>query len=426
MGLQSALTTALTGLQAAETTIDVVGNNVANSQTVGFKESEAIFATQFLQTLSIGSAPSTNSGGTNPRQIGLGVKVAEISPNFTQGTIEISSNPLDVAIQGDGFLIVQSGNGQLYTRNGQLKLNSENEIVTATGQRVLGFGVNDDFELQENLESLIPLSIPLGKERVSQPTSSASFSGVLNPSVDIGATPSISQSIFLGDGSVAQPSATGASFDINDFPSADAPPTASITDTPANDGSPGPGSGVFTYRVVFLDATGEESAYSADYVVDNSTGPGGEILLDNIPTGTGPWVQRRIYRTDINGTTFYPLTTIADNVTTSYLDQTSDGAPFNTQTAMDDELLEPGNYSYFVSYFDPTSQIETRPTPRIGTRTIAAPGGRIRIDLSEVQPPSASFTEVRIYRNTSDDDSQFFANTLGNDSQFGYQLRRQC
>ena len=107
MGLQSALTTALTGLQAAETTIDVVGNNVANSQTVGFKESEAVFATQFLRTISIGSAPGTNSGGTNPRQIGLGVKVAEITPNFTQGTIEISSNPLDLAIQGDGFLIVQ-------------------------------------------------------------------------------------------------------------------------------------------------------------------------------------------------------------------------------------------------------------------------------------------------------------------------------
>lgn len=107
MGLQSAMTTALTGLQAAETTIDVVGNNVANSNTVGFKESDVNFATQFLQTRSVGGAPTTSSGGTNPRQIGLGVKVAEISPDFTQGTIEISSNPLDVAIQGDGFLIVQ-------------------------------------------------------------------------------------------------------------------------------------------------------------------------------------------------------------------------------------------------------------------------------------------------------------------------------
>src|ERR1043165_3388342 len=105
MGLQSAMTTALTGLQAAETTIDVVGNNVANANTVGFKESSVSFATQFLQTQSIGAAPTDSRGGTNPRQVGLGVKVAEITPDFTQGTVQISSNPLDMAIQGDGFFI---------------------------------------------------------------------------------------------------------------------------------------------------------------------------------------------------------------------------------------------------------------------------------------------------------------------------------
>ena len=98
MGLQSAMTTALTGLQAAETTIDVVGNNVANSNTVGFKESNVLFSTQFLQTQSIGSAPSASRGGTNPRQIGLGTKVAAINPDFTQGTIEISAKPAPSAI----------------------------------------------------------------------------------------------------------------------------------------------------------------------------------------------------------------------------------------------------------------------------------------------------------------------------------------
>src|SRR5688572_6315571 len=118
MGLQSALSTALTGMNAAETTIDIAGNNVANSNTVGFKESEAIFSTQFLQTQSLGSAPTANNGGTNPRQTGLGTQVAEISPDFTQGTIEISSNPLDMAIQGDGFFVVQGLQGEtLYTRN---------------------------------------------------------------------------------------------------------------------------------------------------------------------------------------------------------------------------------------------------------------------------------------------------------------------
>src|SRR5918996_441866 len=163
MGLQSAMQTALTGMQAAEATIDVVGNNVANSNTVGFKESNALFATQFMQTQSIGSAPSTASGGTNPRQIGLGVKVAEIAPDFTQGTIEISSNPLDLAIQGDGFFIVAGPGGdgqQFYTRNGQFKTNSANELVTLTGHRVMGYGIDDDFVIQT--AEIVPLTIPSG------------------------------------------------------------------------------------------------------------------------------------------------------------------------------------------------------------------------------------------------------------------------
>ena len=108
MGLASALSTALTGMNAAETTIDVVGNNQANTSTVGFKASEANFATQFLQTRSLGSAPTDTSGGTNPRQIGLGVLTAEITPDFTQGTIEVSNSPSDLAIQGDGFFIVEA------------------------------------------------------------------------------------------------------------------------------------------------------------------------------------------------------------------------------------------------------------------------------------------------------------------------------
>ena len=98
MGLTSALTTALTGLNAAETQIDVIGNNLANSQTVGFKSSDVIFGTQFLQTLSLGAGPSQNSGGINPRQIGLGVQVAEIAANHNRGTIEISSSSSDFSL----------------------------------------------------------------------------------------------------------------------------------------------------------------------------------------------------------------------------------------------------------------------------------------------------------------------------------------
>src|SRR3954471_11587858 len=149
MGLASALTTALTGMQAAETQVDVVGNNLANSQTVGFKASDTIFATQFLQTQSLGSAPTTSDGGTNPRQTGLGTRVAAIAPNFTQGTIEISNSPSDLAIQGDGFFEVQNNDGEaLYSRNGQFSTNADNEIVNTTGQRLLGYGVDTNYQVQ--------------------------------------------------------------------------------------------------------------------------------------------------------------------------------------------------------------------------------------------------------------------------------------
>ena len=124
MGLSSVFSTAVTGIQASETTIDVTGNNVANANTVGFKQSQAEFATQFLQTLSLGAAPSTDNGGTDPRQIGLGVQVAAITPDFKQGTLQISSSPSDLAIQGNGMFIVQgTGGEQLYTRNGKFNTN---------------------------------------------------------------------------------------------------------------------------------------------------------------------------------------------------------------------------------------------------------------------------------------------------------------
>ena len=140
MGLTSALSTALTGMSAAETQIDVIGNNLANSQTVGFKASDTIFATQFLQTLSLGGGPSADNGGTNPRQIGLGVQVSEIAANHTQGTIEISSSASDLAIQGEGFFIVEGADKErLYSRNGIFKLNSEAELVNS--HRTASFGI---------------------------------------------------------------------------------------------------------------------------------------------------------------------------------------------------------------------------------------------------------------------------------------------
>ncbi|MBN2293178.1 MAG: flagellar hook-basal body complex protein, partial [Pirellulales bacterium] len=206
MGLASALSTALTGLTAAETTIDVVGNNLANSNTVGFKSSDAAFASQFLQTMSLGSSPTDTSGGTNPRQTGLGTMVAEVTPNFNQGTVEISSNPLDMAIQGDGFFIAQGAGGEnYYTRNGIFKLNSSNEITTITGNRVMGFGINDDFQIQRT--QLVPLEIRLGGAEVAQATQNVYLEGTLTSAGTEADTAEIIKSGILGDSRFTRPDA---------------------------------------------------------------------------------------------------------------------------------------------------------------------------------------------------------------------------
>ncbi len=253
MGLQSALTTSLTGLQAAEAVIDVVGNNVANSGTVGFKESDVLFANQFLQTQSIGSAPTVSTGGTNPRQIGLGVKVAAINPDFTQGTIQISSNPLDVAIQGDGFLIVEGSQGEkLYTRNGQLQTNSANDIVTATGNRLLGFAVDENFNI-DTTSGLVPLNIPLGNLPVAQATQEANFAGVLSPRLDIGTMPGIITSQALGDISVEFPEfdASGTDpFNSNDVQIISAPNSNASSGVHGGTGTLAAGN--YQYRVTWF------------------------------------------------------------------------------------------------------------------------------------------------------------------------------
>ncbi len=204
MSLASAMSTALTGLSAAETQIGVVGNNLANSNTVGFKASDVLFATQFLQTQSVGSAPTANTGGNNPVQEGLGVQVAEITPNFSQGTISTADSPTDLAIQGDGFFIVQANDGsQQYTRNGTFTTNAQNQLVTGTGNRVLGYGVNNQFQV--NTGELQPLQIPLGTAMVAKATTTATLQGSLTPTGARGQYRGIIQSNVLTDGSMTFP-----------------------------------------------------------------------------------------------------------------------------------------------------------------------------------------------------------------------------
>ncbi|NQU25262.1 MAG: flagellar hook-basal body complex protein [Candidatus Nealsonbacteria bacterium] len=404
MGLQSAMSTALTGLTAAETTIDVVGNNLANSNTVGFKGSEANFATQFLQTQSLGSGPTAGSGGTNPRQIGLGTLVAEITPDFNQGTIEISSNPMDLAIQGDGFFITQGGQGeQLFTRNGIFKLNSDNEIVSITGNRLLGYGIDDQFQVQTT--TLVPIQIPIGSAAVAQATQNVYLEGTLSPTGDLSDTAEIIQTGVLGDALYTAPP-TGTALALSS-----APDVTATAGAGSATGGGLTGGTTYLYRVVFADGTvpplpdvsNTEGTASAN--VTFALGALDDTIdLSNVPTdATGNYSRRHIYRSNDGGTTFNYLGQIGDNVTTTYNDVLSDAAAAANPT-LDTSLLN-GSYSYYVTFFNSLTGIESRPTPVIGPQTAAA----ARIQLRSIPiDGSGQWDRRRVYRNLATDDSTFY------------------
>ncbi len=405
MGLQSAMTTALTGLQASENAIDVIGNNIANSNTVGYKSSDVVFVTQFLRTQSIGSAPNESSGGTNPRQVGLGVKVSQIAPDFSQGTVEISSNQLDLAIQGDGFLVVQGSQGEpLYTRNGQLGLNSENEIVTTGGQKLLGYTTNDDFTLDTS--NVVPLEIPLGAERVAQATSTATFAGVLNPTVAVGNIPGTIESEIFIDGLIEEPDDDPPA--TSSFFSAPAPGAAADVT-----GGGALSAGNYSYRVAWVDANGQETSVSSDWPVTVASG-GNSVDLTGLDVPSSEFVSWRIYRTIAGGADFYQLADVvvpSPSAPGAFTDTISDtDLTTNDPTGPhSDTTIDGGTYNYYVTYYNPSGGgTESLPSDVVGPLAVNEDTGSVRLDLTSLTPPTdPNFTQVRIYRNTSTDSSTF-------------------
>jgi flagellar hook protein FlgE len=125
MGFQQGLS----GLNASSRALDVIGNNIANSQTVGYKTSSSQFADVF--------AASLNGAGSTP--VGIGAKVANVVQQFTQGNVSVTNNPLDTAINGGGFFQMQDTTGStVYSRNGQFQLNKEGYIVNGQGLQLKG------------------------------------------------------------------------------------------------------------------------------------------------------------------------------------------------------------------------------------------------------------------------------------------------
>lgn len=137
--MSQALHTASTGINAGQSQINVIANNVANINTTAFKAANLTFETLYSNNLSYGSAATKDGGGTNPKQIGLGVKVGGITRNFTSGQFVQTGRDTDLMISGSGFFVVQDADGkQYFTRDGVFSLDSAGNLVTQNGFKVVG------------------------------------------------------------------------------------------------------------------------------------------------------------------------------------------------------------------------------------------------------------------------------------------------
>ncbi|MBC24540.1 MAG: hypothetical protein CMJ32_11600 [Phycisphaerae bacterium] len=192
MASTTALFTGLSGLLSNSRQLDVIGNNIANVNTIGFKSSRMSFLPTFSRSLSMGTAPGSNTGGTNPGQVGLGVNVGGTQRNFANGAIGATGINTDMAIEGDGFFIVNMGGAQQYTRAGSFLRNENNDLVTQSGARVMGFAVDEQFNVIEG--ELVPLNIPVGTLTLAEATENIVFSGNLNASGEVGTTGSVHES----------------------------------------------------------------------------------------------------------------------------------------------------------------------------------------------------------------------------------------
>ena len=155
MGFQQGLS----GLNVAAKNLDVIGNNVSNSNTVGFKQSQAQFADVYTAA----------QGGTTTPSIGIGTKVATVAQQFGQGNVSTTSNPLDMAVSGRGFFQLDDNGATKYSRNGQFQLNKDGFIVNAQGHKLTGYQANPQTGVVSS-GSTGPLQLP-SKAITPSPTS---------------------------------------------------------------------------------------------------------------------------------------------------------------------------------------------------------------------------------------------------------------
>jgi flagellar hook protein FlgE len=187
----------ISGLRSHQTMMDVVGNNIANVNTTGYKSSATVFQDVLSQTIQGAGTPQDGRGGTNPAQVGLGVRVAGINTNFAQGASQATGRATDLAIQGDGFFAVRQGNENVYTRSGSFNFDANGSLVTSSGAIVQGWLAQDGVVNPNG--PLEDIRLPIGQTLPPQQTANVRLGGNLPAGYDAAAPTVVSPGITVYD-----------------------------------------------------------------------------------------------------------------------------------------------------------------------------------------------------------------------------------
>lgn len=193
--MMRSLYSGVAGLKSHQTRMDVIGNNIANINTIGFKGSRTTFSDMLSQLNRNASRPTTNRGGVNPRQIGLGVNVESIDLIFTDSSPQQTGRNTDLALSGNGLFVLRGGEQEYYTRNGAFSFDEEGYyVMPGNGLRVQGWNAVDGFLETNSLPT--DIQVPVGRFMDAVATTNIDYTGNLDKEtltiVDIQATPATS------------------------------------------------------------------------------------------------------------------------------------------------------------------------------------------------------------------------------------------
>ena len=195
----------VSGLRNHQVRMDVIGNNVANVNTVAFKAGRVTFKEGFAQLLQGASRPPGDHGGINPIQVGLGMQIGSIDQLFTQGNIETTGQNTDLAIQGDSFFVVAKGNEHYYTRSGNFQPDADGRLIAPTN----GFVVQGRmFENGVLVDGIQDIRLPFGQKTAASATTSVTINGNLDASAPAFSGPFLSDDVSPS----LTPGAFGTSF----------------------------------------------------------------------------------------------------------------------------------------------------------------------------------------------------------------------